>query len=78
LRSTYLDDDAELIRSLVPKGSAPPEDSHYLFVLYAVLMRVKGSGVTLSDVHDAWSAWMISKGEEHPTLVPFRNLDVRT
>lgn len=73
--STYLEDDAQLIRANLPANVAPPEDSDSLFVFYAVLMRALGERVTPSDVHDAWAAWIISSGKNHAALVPFELLD---
>ncbi|HEX5403734.1 MAG TPA: hypothetical protein VFX16_15690 [Pseudonocardiaceae bacterium] len=76
--SYYLDADALLIRSRLPLGVEPPEGADSLFILYAVLMRVKGEQVSLSDVHDAWSAWMLLRGETHRSIVPFERLDKNT
>lgn len=53
----------------------PPENSDYLFVLYAVLMRAKGHEVRLSDVHDAWTAWKLLTSSGHESLLPFEQLD---
>ena len=71
---SYLDADAELIRSCVPVGTGVPEDSDDLFVLYAVLMRAKGVGTQASDVHDAWSAWMSRREPKHESIRPFGQL----
>jgi hypothetical protein len=73
--TTYLDADANLIRSLLPLDVAVSDDSHDLFILYAVLMRVKGTAVSLSDVHDAWAAWKQQRAYSHQALVPFAELD---
>ncbi len=73
--SSYLTEDAMLIRSELPEGVEPPVDSDGLFILYAVLMRAKGESVTLSDVHDAWAAWILGTGSHHKPLVPFESLD---
>ncbi|MCN9240864.1 hypothetical protein NGF19_08665 [Streptomyces sp. RY43-2] len=75
---TYLRDDARLIRSHLPTYACPPEDADALFLLYAVLMRVKGVQVTETDVHDAWAAWMETRNPRHPALVPFELLDEPT
>lgn len=75
---SYLDADARLIRSLLPAEAAPPDDAAELFVLYAVLLRVKGEGVSAEDVHDAWSAWMSTRDPDHPALVPFADLPLST
>jgi hypothetical protein len=72
--TTYLTDAAELIRSLLPPTARPPGDDQSLFLGYAVLMRAKGTETTTSDVHDAWVAWMLSRGQDHHALVPFEDL----
>ncbi|GAB7068259.1 hypothetical protein H7J06_17610 [Mycobacterium hodleri] len=71
---SYLDTDAELIRSCLPTGTGVPEDSDDLFVLYAVLMRAKGESTQASDVHDAWSAWMSRSEPEHESIRPYDEL----
>lgn len=71
---SYLDADAELIRSYLPTGTGVPEDSDDLFVLYAVLMRAKGEGTQASDVHDAWSAWMSRSEPSHESIRPYDQL----
>ena len=71
---SYLDADAELIRSCLPEGTGVPENSDDLFVLYAVLMRVKGVWTQASDVHDVWSAWMSRREPEHESIRPFGQL----
>jgi hypothetical protein len=76
--TSYLAEDARLIRSELPDGVKPPGDSDGLFVLYAVLMRAKGERVTLSDVHDAWAAWTLATQGDHKSLVPFESLDPET
>lgn len=71
---SYLDTDAELIRNCLPTGTGVPEDSDYLFILYAVLMRAKGEGTQASDVHDAWSAWMSRREPQHESIRPYDRL----
>lgn len=71
---SYLDADAELIRSCLPVGTGVPEDSDDLFVLYAVLMRAKGEGTQAADVHDAWSAWMSRSDPDHESIRPYDQL----
>ncbi|MEV5510618.1 DUF7701 domain-containing protein [Streptomyces orinoci] len=75
---SYLCDDARLIQSHLPPQARPPEDADALFLIYAVLMRAKGLGVTDVDVHDAWAAWMETRNPGHPALVPFDSLDEST
>ena len=76
--SSYLEEAAGRIRAELPGDAKPPPNSDGLFVLYAVLMRAKGEGVTLADVHDAWSAWVLATQREHKSLVPFEDLDPAT
>lgn len=76
--TTYLQRDADLIRANLPDGVEAPEGSDALFLMYAVLMRAKGVGTTASDVHDAWSAWMIGVEPEHESIRPFAELDADT
>ena len=76
---SYLIRDAERIRACVPAGTEMPDDSDDLFLLYAVLLRVKGTAVTERDVHEAWVAWMELRGQQHDSMRPFQELtaDVR-
>lgn len=76
--TAYLERDAELIRRCLPEGAEAPEDSDDLFLMYAVLLRAKGADVHASDVHDAWSAWMLRVDPGHESIRPFRELDVET
>lgn len=71
---TYLEEIASDIRAEVDSTGPPDDDTRNLFVLYAVLAEARGSEVTARDVHDAWSAWMILRGEAHRSLVPFDEL----
>lgn len=71
---TYLNDLARLVREHLPLGARPPVDSDGLFLLYAVLVRVKGVATTEEDVHDAWAAWMLTVDPAHPCLLPFGDL----
>jgi hypothetical protein len=75
----YLEEVAARIRATVPKAVVPDEDSEALFLIYAVLAFAKGAETDRSDVHNAWSAWMTMRGEDHEALRPFRELpeDVR-
>jgi hypothetical protein len=67
----YLDQIASAIRARIPEGRMPTEDTEDLLRIYAVLARAKGTDVTCSDVHDAWSAWMSARNPSHESLVPF-------
>lgn len=75
---TYLADIASDIRNAVPVGALPDEDTTSLFLAYAVLLLAKGESVSGEDVHNAWVAWTLSKGEDHETLVPFSELSSGT
>ncbi|WP_436838297.1 DUF7701 domain-containing protein [Microbispora hainanensis] len=75
---TYLNEDAALIEQMLPNVAQPPNDSHSLFLLYAVLLRAKGDKVSASDVHDAWTAWMQERNPHHPALLPYEELDPET
>lgn len=71
----YIDELARAIRAEMPPDVLPDaSDLDALFRLYAMLARVKGKAVTASDVHDAWSAWMLNRGEDHDSVVPFEAL----
>jgi hypothetical protein len=75
---TYLDALAEEIRRAVSPDALPSEDTSSLFRAYAVLLLAKGNEVTREDVHNAWVAWMLDKGETHESLVPFADLSTDT
>ena len=75
---TYLDAIAKDIRRAVPPTAMPDDDTSDLFLLYAVLALAKGESVTREDVHNAWVAWMESRGEEHESMVPFAALPLGT
>jgi hypothetical protein len=70
----YLDAVAEAIRAHIPSHRMPEGNAEELLRLYAVLLRAKGTAVTESDVHDAWSAWMTRRDADHPSLVDYRQL----
>lgn len=72
--NTYLTEDAQLIRSMLPPTAQPPGDDDALFLGYAVLMRAKGLEVTAADVHDTWAAWMLARNPNHQAIVPFEEL----
>ena len=70
----YLQKLAKEIRNEVPPSIIPAGETDTLFLLYALLVRVKGTSVTASDVHDGWSAWMIGREQKHSLIVPFSAL----
>lgn len=72
----YIDKLASAIHAQTPPGTLPDEPSlDALYRLYALLGRVKGGAVTASDVHDAWAVWMLNRGENHQSIVPFGALE---
>src|SRR6266446_1189119 len=75
----YLDRIASKIREYIPDERMPDGNAEELLRLYAVLLRSKGASVTYSDVHDAWSAWMVGRDRDHAALVAYEDLpsDVR-
>lgn len=75
----YIDDIAAEMRRRVPDDVLPHGDTSMLFRMYAMLALSKGLDVTAADVHDAWSVWMLSLGQDHSALRPFSELreDVR-
>lgn len=77
--TNYIDRLAAEIRQHTPDSATPDdleqEDSDQLFRLYALLGLVRGPAVTASDVHDAWSVWMLSREPDHSSIKPFEQLD---
>jgi hypothetical protein len=72
----YLQVTADRIRQLIPP-EVLPADAEPLLLTYAVLARSKGRRATAEDVHDAWTAWMLLRGEHHDAMRPFAELDRR-
>jgi hypothetical protein len=73
----YIDAVATAVRESTPRDLLPDEgyDLTSLFRLYALVARLKGDRVTAEDVHDAWSVWMLNRGEAHDAIRPFNELD---
>jgi len=74
LGMNYLDQIAESIQGEVSPDKLPNESTASLFRLYAVLALAKGTSVTPTDVHNAWSAWMIEQDPNHESIKPFAAL----
>jgi hypothetical protein len=74
----YLDQLAGEIQRAVPTDALPSDDTSSLFRVYAVLLLAKGDAVTRKDVHNAWVAWMLDRGEMHKSMVPFEKLPAET
>lgn len=66
--SNYIDDLAADIGLEVP--DCPIE----LLRLYALLALVKGTDVTLEDVHNAWATWISATDPHHRSAIPFEFL----
>ncbi len=71
---SYLREIADEIQREVPEPMRPDEDATDLFLVYAVLLRAKGTHVTREDVHNAWVAWKDMHGEHHESMRPFSEL----
>ena len=71
---TYLSDVAGEIERELPPDLVPSEGEGDLMLLYAVLCLAVGQAVTAENVHDAWTAWMTARGQEHDSMVPFGEL----
>ena len=69
----YLVEIANRIRASLPHKSVP-ENSDDLFLMYAVLACAVGTATTAENVHDAWTAWMATRGEDHDSMIPFAKL----
>ena len=70
----YLQQIAEHVRAHIDPDVLPDQNVDALMLVYAVLVRSKGTGTELSDVHDAWAAWMSAIEPNHPSVVPFEQL----
>ena len=70
----YLSDIAAEILAVLPEDLVPAEGAHELMLLYAVLATTVGTSVNREHVHDAWVAWMTSRGEQHEAMVPYEAL----
>ena len=46
-----------------------------LIDLYALLVLTKGKKTKLEDVHDAWAIWRQNTKPDHPSIIPFAQLD---
>lgn len=73
-------DIADEITSELPSGLVPDEHPRELMLLYALLAATLGTTVTAKHVHDAWTVWKTTLGEEHESMIPFEALptDVRS
>jgi hypothetical protein len=76
----YLSRRAAEIKARVPDALVPEptDEPDALFRLYALLALTTGKETTCENVHDAWCAWMLNRGESHESIVPFSELDRKT
>ena len=72
----YIDIVASEVREATPRDRLPAHghDLAALFRLYALVARIKGEQTTAADVHDAWSVWMLNRGEADEAIRPFEEL----
>ncbi|MBD3004802.1 hypothetical protein [Streptomyces sp. 5-10] len=64
----YVDSVREALSQKIPDANGE------LLDLYTLLAFVRGSAVTLEDVHDAWSVWRSRTNPHHKSLIPFGGL----
>ena len=76
---TYIDNVTEMVKS------ATNIKNIHLAKMYALLVLVKGTNITLEDVHNAWAMDMNFRpkneycyGHEHRSIVPFDQLPEET
>lgn len=74
----YLESLAREIHQTVPVDALPDDDTSTLFLMYAVVLLARGEDTEREDVHNAWVAWMTSKGEQHDSMTPFSELPLET
>lgn len=72
----YVQDAEQVLRAEVTRTGHNIDDVQAR--LYTLLLLTKGTGVTLSDVHDAWAVGRNQDRPEHPDLVPFGELSPAT
>ena len=70
----YISTVSNRIRSCFKSEEIPDKGLELLFGMYAVLALTKGTSVTDSDVHDAWSLWATLYDPNSDSLVPFSEL----
>jgi hypothetical protein len=74
----YIEEIANAIRREVATSVLPEGDTSELFLMYAVLLLARGQDVSRKDVHNAWVAWMVTRGEKQASMVPFDQLPSAT
>lgn len=74
----YLENIANQIKEELSVELRPTTDADALYRSYALLALVAGQGVTLENVHDAWSSWRSATDRDHAAIRPFAELDMET
>jgi hypothetical protein len=74
----YLTELANAIRGELDPAALPDDPVDDLLRSYAVLALAVGEEVTLADIHNAWTAWILPRDPSHPAIVPFHDLDRAT
>lgn len=75
---SYIEGIAEQIKSKLDPDSLPSGPTDGLLFCYAALVLTVGEAVTLENVHDTWSAWMLGVDPTHEAIRPFSELDDAT
>ncbi len=78
IESRYISEIAALIKAKLDPGDLPSGPTDGLFFGYAALVLTVGDAVTLKNVHDTWSAWMLGVDPTHEAIRPFHELDEAT
>lgn len=65
----YFDKITERLAELLPECPDRQILRHY-----TLLVLSKGANTTMEDVHDAWTAWMVTVRPDHKSLIPFNEL----
>jgi hypothetical protein len=72
----------ELIREIEARLPPTEDDSdqqRLLASFYALLVLTREQGpIRAREIHDAWACAMAASGREHPSLIPYRELDAAT
>jgi hypothetical protein len=71
---TYIEDARNALLAVYPDEVESAEDAR-LIDLYTLLVLVRGEETTLEDVHEAWAVWRSRTRPDHPSIVPFEELE---
>jgi hypothetical protein len=73
---TYVEDARKALLAAYPDEVESAEDER-LIDLYTLLLLSRGQQTTLEDIHDAWVVWRSRTRADHPSIVPFAELERR-